>query len=632
MNTSGLPGIRPRFKADLKGGAATFLRYEALLNTDNASDGPSMYGGRYYLRRPRDPASDMLRRLPLERGASRALVQTNAIAAGAIATNVDRVVGTGLALVASPNRKVLGWSEQQVTDWREQFVHPEFSIWADSPDCDLRAELNFYDQQRLVERTSLESGDAFTLLPDAAKATSWMPYKLRTQIVEADRVGNPKGQADSAEVAGGVKRDPGTGAALGYFFYDRHPGGSYVGAGDPFKGEWRDRRDERSGRVGVLHHFRALRPEQPRGVPYLSPITYLLAQLDRYTEAEILAAVETANLTLLIEAAPGQQAAPAEIFGLNNQQLAAQGDVIGLAPGAVIGLAPGEKPHIVNPLRPNQGYEHFVLSIIKQIGVGLGIPFELLIKLFASSYSASKAAMLDAWMRWRGERTWISRSYCQPVYAALFTEAVLAGRIPAPGFNRDPRLRWAYLQASWFGDSQGSINPKDEVDAFTAAIEARLCTRERAEWELFGTDWTATFDTKESEEKRLKEADLLPIPKAGAPAPPKPGDKPVTASAHDLAFESLAASVATLAAKETPAPVVHVNVEPPSVAIHQGDTTINMPETQVTLEATIEQPDVVISAGAVVVNQAPALDIEALRVARDPETGDMVGFERKPQH
>ena len=35
----------------------------------------------------------------------------------------------------------------------------------------------------------------------------------------------------------------------------------------------------------------------------------------------------------------------------------------------------------------------------------------------------------------------------------------------------------------------GSINPKDEVAAYASAIDARLMTRERAEWELFGTDW-----------------------------------------------------------------------------------------------------------------------------------------------
>lgn len=76
----------------------------------------------------------------------------------------------------------------------------------------------------------------------------------------------------------------------------------------------------------------------------------------------------------------------------------------------------------------------------------------------------------------------------------------------------------------------GSINPKDEVAAYVAAIDARLMTRERAEWELWGTDYNETFDQKQGEQDRLREADLLPAPKAGAAAPTTaPATAPATA-------------------------------------------------------------------------------------------------------
>ena len=55
--------------------------------------------------------------------------------------------------------------------------------------------------------------------------------------------------------------------------------------------------------------------------------------------------------------------------------------------------------------------------------------------------------------------------------------------------------------------------------AYTAAIDARLMTRERAEWELGGTDWNETFDQKLAEHRRLAANGLLPVPKAGAAAP-----------------------------------------------------------------------------------------------------------------
>ena len=80
-------------------------------------------------------------------------------------------------------------------------------------------------------------------------------------------------------------------------------------------------------------------------------------------------------------------------------------------------------------------------------------------------------------------------------------------------------MRWAYTRAAWPGDSMGSINPKDEVAAYTAAIDARLMTRERAEWELFGTGWDDTYLQKLTEHQRLRDDDMLPTPQAGAAAP-----------------------------------------------------------------------------------------------------------------
>ena len=184
-----------------------------------------------------------------------------------------------------------------------------------------------------------------------------------------------------------------------------------------------------------------------------------------------------------------------------------------------MGLAPGEKPHTINPGRPNPNFEPFILAIIKQIGMGLSLPYELLLKQFNSSYSASKAALLDAWVYFRTVRAWLAQSFCQPVFETWLTEAVAIGRVSAPGFFSDPLMRWAYTRAVWTGDSMGSINPKDEVAAFTAAIDARLVSRERAEWELYGTDFNETFDAKQAEHTRLKNADMLPVPKAGAAAP-----------------------------------------------------------------------------------------------------------------
>ena len=481
-------------------------------------------GGNTPLRRnwrpvARDANADTLRALPLQRGQSRELARTHPIAVGAMNTLLDRVVGTGLALVAQPDRKLLGWSETQATEWKAA-VQREFSLWADSTECDLTLAGNFYDRQRLVLESMRESGDCFTLLPEG-EPTSTMPYRLRLQLLEADRIGNPGNRLDTDEIAGGVRCDA-SGRPLAYHVYDRHPGAVLSGRGSLAAGRWAGRWIEQrgaSGRQRLLHHWLPTRPEQRRGVPWLAPIIALLKDLDTYTDAEIKAAVVSAFFTVFITTEGGN---PAPIFTGAQQADGPAADQIGLGPGAVVGLAKGEDAKFANPNRPNTAFDPFVQAILQQIGMALGIPFELLLKRFNSSYSASKAALLDAWMFFRGQRIWLARSFCQPVYETWLTEAVGAGRVAAPGFFADPLLRWAYSRAAWIGDSQGSINPKDEVAAYTAAIDANLMTHERAEWELFGSDWNETTDAKISERRRLDAAGLVPQPKPGAAAPAGP--------------------------------------------------------------------------------------------------------------
>jgi lambda family phage portal protein len=556
----------------------------------------------------RDAAGDTLRDLSTRRAQARELVQDNPIAAGALQTVVDRVVGTGLALVPMPDRRALGWSAEQAEAWKRQ-VQTEFSMWADSRHCTMESTQNFYERQALTLRTALESGDAFTVLPDAQ--SPGQPYRLRLQLLEADRVGNPMGRPDTVTEAGGVRFGDG-GAPQSCHIYRAHPGAVLTGGRDRFAGEWIDFAGP-SGRLRVLHHMRHMRPGQPRGVPWLKPVVSTLKQIGRYTEAEIQAAVVSAFLTLVIETADAGPS-PAPVFGATEEDVAASEGEISMGPGAVIGLAKGEKANVVNPQRPNPAFEPFVAALFTQVGMALGVPHELLTKRFNASYSASKAALLDAWVFFRGMRSWLSASLCQPAYETWMAEAVIRGRVAAPGFFSDPLMRWAYTRAAWHGDSPGSINPKDEVAAYVAAIDARLMSRERAEWELGGTDWWTTLDAKAAEQQRLKELDLLPAPKAGAPAQPQDDSDKATAAVA-AAMHEQAGAIAALAARPQAAPAVTVHqgdthVHPAAVEVQAGDSHIHMPEGLVQLEASVAAPQVTVpvqvQAGDVHVDVPPA--------------------------
>lgn len=320
---------------------------------------------------------------------------------------------------------------------------------------------------------------------------------------------------DTANITAGVRLNKKTGAPEAYYVLDKHPGAALFTLGEG-GGQWVER-VAKSGRLRILHHYHKRRPGMVRGVPYLAPVVDCIKQLGRYSEAEITAAVISAYLTVFIETPTGDPAPP---FAGDE---APDGNLdVALGQGAVVGLAAGERANMVNPMRPNPNFQPFVEGVIKQIGVALGIPFELILKQFNASYSASKAALLDAWIYFRGQRYWLANSFCQPVYETWLAEAVATGRIAAPGFFRDPLLRWAYSRAAWHGDSMGSIDPQREVAAYRAAIEGRLMTQERATWELFGNDWNSAFDQMAQEHARMAAAGILPVPKAGAAAPQQP--------------------------------------------------------------------------------------------------------------
>jgi lambda family phage portal protein len=355
-----------------------------------------------------------------------------------------------------------------------------------------------------------------------------MPYALRVQVLEADRVGNPAGAVDTGEVAGGIRRQ--AGRVQAYHLYQQHPG-SLTLNGDRFKGEWMDALG-RSGRRRVLHHLKRLRPEQSRGVPYLAPVMGLFKLLGSYTDAEVKAAVVSAYLTVFIEQQSAPNAAPV-FTGVTSQtqsEMQTSGN-IELAPAAIIGLGPGEQAKAVTPGRPNPAFGDFVQAVLDQLGAGTFIGSEMLMKKFSTSYTAARAAFLDAWKHLLDMRTLVARSFCQPVFETWLAEAVSLGRVTAPGFFSDPLLRWAYTRASWIGDSQGSLNPKDEVTAYTTAVDQRLVTRERAAWELFGEGFADQYPTMRAEHQQLAEDGMLPVPKAGAAAP-QPGKGPAQPAAQ----------------------------------------------------------------------------------------------------
>ena len=174
-----------------------------------------------------------------------------------------------------------------------------------------------------------------------------------------------------------------------------------------------------------------------------------------------------------------------------------------MGPGTINVLGEGEDVKFSSPTHPETGFDVFVRAVAAQIGAALEIPADLLLKEFNSSYSASRAALLEAWKAFRMRREWLTNDLCRPVYEAWLTEAIALGRISAPGFLSDPLIRSAYLSSDWIGPSQGQIDPVKEVTAAIMAIEAGLSTRSAESIKLNGTLYGTNVEQLKAENEKL---------------------------------------------------------------------------------------------------------------------------------
>ena len=438
--------------------------------------------------------------LTILRQRSRDLFMGVPLATGAVKTCRTNVVGGGLLLKSQIDYEAIGISAKEARSL-EQKIEREFKLWADSTSCDIERFDNFYELQQLAFLNWLISGDVIVLLPTTKRVA--MPYDLRIQLIEADRISTPKDKSQDKNIIDGVESNK-SGETIAYYICNSHPNSKDLTE----KEEWVRvaAYGENTGRKNVLHLMNRERIGQRRGVPLLAPVIESLKQLGRYTEAELVAAVVSGLLTVFIEKESYSSEAPfGQIVPEEEQVDRYTENSIELGPGAIIDLNEGEKANIVNPGRPNAAFDGFVTAICRQIGAALEIPYELLLKNFNASYSASRAALLEAWKSFRMYREWLAADFCQPIYEEWLTEAVARGRIEAPGFFGDPLTKKAYCGAEWNGPAQGLLNPTQEVAAAQKRVENGFSTRSKEAKEMNGTDYYKNISQLKQEEELIQE-------------------------------------------------------------------------------------------------------------------------------
>lgn len=448
--------------------------------------------------------------LPALRSRSRDLVRNVPIATGAIQTVVTNVVGDGLYLQSQVNRNRLGLTEEQADEWQRQ-AEEEFTVWARNPDFTGRQ--NWDELQALAMRSVLESGDSF--VARRRRLDRGDTYGLKLLFIEADRVSNPNDGQNTANLVDGIELDA-DGKPIAYHISTKHPHDVTTGV----KREWRrfELGGSTTGQPLILHLYHQQRVDQARGLPYLSPVIEAVKQLGNYSEAEAAAAVVASMFAVFVKRPMPDGTDDRLAIGDTTDSVAPSQETT-LKNASVVELYPGTDITVPDLKRPNTGFEGFVSAIAKQIGVALELPYEVLLKSFTASYSASRAALEMAWQMFRTRRSWLAWKFCQPVYEWVITEAVASGRLAAPGFFNDPIIREAWLGSEWIGPANISIDPQAEARADQIDLEMQVKTRAQIIMERTGGSFEAKQAQLAKEQRALVAAKLIPDPSAPSPQP-----------------------------------------------------------------------------------------------------------------
>ena len=472
------------------------------------------------------PNEDINWNASLLRQRGRLMFMSSPIARSAIETQKTKVVGTGLNLHATIDRDLLKLTPEAAKQWQRN-TEREWRSWADNKEsCDAIGMNTFAGMQQLAITNMLPNGDIFSVFQRDFNTTPMNPYSLRLHMIEADRICTP---FNMRLVPGGMKTDGKAkngnriydgvevdkhGKVVAIYICNIYPN-QMLREANKIKFQRVELKSSRTGLLNFVHIMDSERPDQYRGVSYLAPVIEPMLNITRYTQSEVIGAMIQSWFTAWIktDTNPAELPIAEASYGDDDnpdippdRNISDNSNEYEMGPGNVLHLGTNEDVKFGAPSIPTPGFDTFVKVLCKEIGAALNIPYDVLMKEFNASYSASRAALMEAWEAFRMRRAMLVERFCQPVYETWLAEAVALGRISAPGFFTDPIIRAAWCKAEWLGPVQGQLDPTKEVKADILAVQHGFKTHEQVTREYGGGDWQENVERLKDENQMLKEA------------------------------------------------------------------------------------------------------------------------------
>jgi lambda family phage portal protein len=426
-------------------------------------------------------------------------VRNNGMVNGAVQTQIDNLVGSGLRLSAKPDWSYLGVTDPDVAARIEDQIESKFHLWAYDIDryCDAGRQLTVGGMVAQAVRSVLLSFEAVA-------TGEWLRrpgarYRTAIQMIDPLRLSQPEGIPDSERLRAGIRYDA-MGAPVSYFFASRVKSDQFASWQNGLL-TWREvPRETPWGRRMVIHVYDQERPGQSRGKGGIVSVLARGRMVDRNERAHLQAAINNAILGTYVTS-PMDWRTMAEALGadpddqvihqyLENRLEFHKDSYLRFGDSRIPHLYPGEEIMHVQASHPHANFDSFERIFHRYMAAGLNMTYEQFSRDYSqTNYSGHRAALLDYWRFITGRRSLIAGEFATQVYALWLEEAMDRGEIEIPAGAPDfLDAKCAWCRCEWIGPGRGQIDPLKEANATKVDLSNGLTTLEIEAAER-GRDW-----------------------------------------------------------------------------------------------------------------------------------------------
>lgn len=330
-------------------------------------------------------------------------------------------------------------------------IEDTYREWCEEPTA-WASGMCYVEGAQLCERAVVRDGMAFVRLLRNYRGNR---FGFALQLVDASYLDL---EINGRNIHLGVEVDT-YGRPIAYYLQGQHGGEDVINMGG--------RKVVRVRAEDMLCRMYRERPEQMAGIPMAVAAITGLRHLERYEEAEVVAARVAACSSVAFE-----REFPEEFTGEDGSNPLAEME---LAPGGILTPPHGYKATMLTPNHPHTAFGDFRKGMLRGAAAAANIPYSrMAADASDANYSSMREDRLQATDIYKTFQGAVIKQMERPVFEAWLEIQLLGNRLP---FGM---AMWSTVKrARWQGRGWDWVDPQKEITAIEKALQLGLTSRKR---------------------------------------------------------------------------------------------------------------------------------------------------------